>query len=736
MNRIYKKVWSKLRGCFVAVSEALGSNQSRGKLAAAVVLAVASTSPAFATNYTDQTFEGDGNGAYGLGKGHGTTHNVYGITTFIGRNGGMGARLWSDGGEIYNRGTVHAYGYGSDQDNTTSWGIKSTWGIYRSVQGAEDFFYGYGGSGNKAMGVGMELADWYDSGSGGYKAHIIAEGGSGNTSWGVGVAFNRQQNFGKTAVFDMQVKGGTGEHASGIGMFNGWSLSGIALLANNHSPVINNSGTITGTIAGGSAYGALGIGFLTELNWTNNGTVSLDLTGGSVEGATAYGIYQRGGTYTNNGTLTITSVAQNEGKARPWNDKNITNNGTLKLIGDFGDSIYWANLKQTKGQVQTAFGNFGEYTTGVEYYAQTLAAIGSSGVISTESMAFAHGEGLTVTDFDVFASLAGITGGDIYITDKNFTSTGQDAIRDYLIAAGISEDVTVSFAGTADYASTAGTPVYSVENANKFLAEAGHVGLTLQQVILDSEIKDLVVGAETGLIDSIGFKSVSGVDSLTVAEGFTFNLLGDGTTAANYKTFVDGTLKLGNQFDSGTNGGSLDVITIGTNGTLAVDRGSFTAAGVDGSGSILINDQGILTTTNLSVGKTLANDGELTVTGNLQLGEESSFTQSASGSLTTNQDNLFQNVYPAVDDPLNVISVAAQLPEAIRVVADELFQKYVPGEVAESLAEHATFTGGKVIVTGVDLTTTQVVDLTQAFKEKLSLPGSITESNAFPVAFV
>lgn len=450
MNKIYKKVWSKLRGCFVAVSEALGSNQSRGKLAAAVVLAVASTSPAFATNYTDQTFEGDGNGNYALGKGHGTTHHLYGTTTFIGRNGGMGARLWSDAGEIYNHGIVHSYGYGSDQDNTTSWGIRSTWGVYSAVSGSENYFYGYGGSGTKAMGVGAEIADWYN-GSG----HVVAEGGSGNTAWGVGIGFNRQQNFGESVVYDMTVKGGSGEHASGIGMYNGWSLSGIALLANDHAPIINNSGTMTGSIEGGSAYGALGIGFLAELNWTNNGTVDLELTGGSVEGATAYGIYQRGGTYTNNGTLTITSVAQNAGKARPWNDRNITNAGTLQLIGDFGDSIYWANLKQSKGEVQTSFKNFGEYTTGTEYYAQQLQAIGNTGVINTESLAFAHGEGQTVTDFSAFDSLAGITGGEIYITDKNFTSTGQDAIRDYLIAAGISEDVTVSFAGTAFFGNDA-----------------------------------------------------------------------------------------------------------------------------------------------------------------------------------------------------------------------------------------------------------------------------------------
>ena len=42
MNKIYKKVWNKLRGCFVAVSEALGSGQSRGRAKAIAVGIVSS----------------------------------------------------------------------------------------------------------------------------------------------------------------------------------------------------------------------------------------------------------------------------------------------------------------------------------------------------------------------------------------------------------------------------------------------------------------------------------------------------------------------------------------------------------------------------------------------------------------------------------------------------------------------------------------------------------------------
>ncbi len=50
MSKIYKKVWNKLRGCYVAVSEALGSKQSRGSTAVAVVITAVSAvtaNPAF-----------------------------------------------------------------------------------------------------------------------------------------------------------------------------------------------------------------------------------------------------------------------------------------------------------------------------------------------------------------------------------------------------------------------------------------------------------------------------------------------------------------------------------------------------------------------------------------------------------------------------------------------------------------------------------------------------------------
>jgi len=48
----------------------------------------------------------------------------------------------------------------------------------------------------------------------------------------------------------------------------------------------------------------------------------------------------------------------------------------------------------------------------------------------------------------------------------------------------------------------------------------------------------------------------------------------------------------------------------------------------------------------------------------------------------------------------------------------DFFQKYLPGTLAKSLVGHASFTAGKVIVSGVTLTQTQHDDLVKVFKDK------------------
>ena len=54
---------------------------------------------------------------------------------------------------------------------------------------------------------------------------------------------------------------------------------------------------------------------------------------------------------------------------------------------------------------------------------------------------------------------------------------------------------------------------------------------------------------------------------------------------------------------------------------------------------------------------------------------------------------------------------------------NDFFTKYAPGSIAQKLINHASFTGGKIVITGVNLTQTQADDLAKAFKTKF---GSAT----------
>ena len=91
----------------------------------------------------------------------------------------------------------------------------------------------------------------------------------------------------------------------------------------------------------------------------------------------------------------------------------------------------------------------------------------------------------------------------------------------------------------------------------------------------------------------------------------------------------------------------------------------------------------------------------------------------SSGTLQTNNAaNIFDSLGSQGQTALSTVSLQAALPEETKTALTDLFRHYVPGTVAQSLINHASFTGGKVIVTGVNLTATQRDDLVQAFKAK------------------
>ena len=159
--------------------------------------------------------------------------------------------------------------------------------------------------------------------------------------------------------------------------------------------------------------------------------------------------------------------------------------------------------------------------------------------------------------------------------------------------------------------------------------------------------------------------------------------------------------------------------TLANTGTLSLtgnvtSRGNLTSTGT-------LNNRGSWTeTAHYAISGNLNNSGAV----NFQNGFEfaSNGRLNSSGTLQTNNAaNIFDSLGRQGQTALSTVNLQAALPEEVKTSLTDLFRHYVPGTVAQSLIEHATFTGGRVIVTGVNLTTTQPDDLVQAFKAKFFL---------------
>ena len=199
-----------------------------------------------------------------------------------------------------------------------------------------------------------------------------------------------------------------------------------------------------------------------------------------------------------------------------------------------------------------------------------------------------------------------------------------------------------------------------------------------------------------------------------------------------------------------SNAGSLSVTNFTqSNGTTA-NIGNLTIGHADLYGSL--SNTGTLSLTgnvtsrgNLSSSGTLNNRGSWTetahyaISGNLNNTGSVNFQNgfefatngrlNSSGTLQTNNAaNIFDSLGRQGQTALSTVSLQAALPEEAKTSLTDLFRHYVPGTVAQSLIDHASFTGGKIIITGVNLTTTQRDDLLQAFKAKFFLPDASTSA--------
>ena len=90
---------------------------------------------------------------------------------------------------------------------------------------------------------------------------------------------------------------------------------------------------------------------------------------------------------------------------------------------------------------------------------------------------------------------------------------------------------------------------------------------------------------------------------------------------------------------------------------------------------------------------------------------------------TNNIFNVFDSLGTTAQQELHYVGLNSVLPQEVKSSLNDFFTKYAPGSIAQKLINHASFTGGKIVITGVNLTQTQADDLAKAFKTKF---GSAT----------
>ena len=261
----------------------------------------------------------------------------------------------------------------------------------------------------------------------------------------------------------------------------------------------------------------------------------------------------------------------------------------------------------------------------------------------------------------------------------------------------------------------------------------GGTYVNLNPIVVGQNVgNNLVLGG--GQFSNSPTITVKNNGSLSITRGsYSFSTL----TKENGKLTNAGTLSVSNFNQSNGTASNSGNLTIGnanlygslTNtGTLSLtgtvtSRGNLTSSGT-------LNNRGNWTeTAHYAISGNLTNAGSV----NFQNGFEfaSNGRLNSSGTLQTNNAaNIFDSLGRQGQTALSTVSLQAILPEESKTALTDLFRHYVPGSVAQSLIDHATFTGGRVIVTGVNLTTTQRDDLVQAFKAKFFLlfPDAFTSA--------
>ena len=425
----------------------------------------------------------------------------------------------------------------------------------------------------------------------------------------------------------------------------------------------------------------------------------------------------------------------------------VSSGGLLKLDGYWSVSNQGVTI-QSGGTVETKAKNFFQNVNSAVNLARiSLNALNGSDQKTTVSSDSYANRTFSQTVGSKFRNVT--NNGTFIVTDIADGTAAANSIR-----AAIGGNV--KFTGKAEQEGL--TSEFNTTLINQLIKE-GYQDMVYYTQELLANAKELNLSKQaasaTNINGNAGFKSIANAERVTIKDGRKLTLIGTGNANSNMlKTggsisVENGTLQLGNDALS-TNGGLLSTVVLNSQSTLAVEKGGFNINSLTGGN--LITNSGTLNVQNWSNAQNLTYEqtaGSLSVANNWLSNSTlnikgGSLTKSAlgnntlnltggsvrfddlsgatkisqtGGTLTTLQDSVFENVNFSEIDPLNTITLSSSTPQEIKTTMTEWFQKYVPGNVAEELASHATFTGGKLVITGVTLTETMRDDLINAFKQ-------------------
>lgn len=158
--------------------------------------------------------------------------------------------------------------------------------------------------------------------------------------------------------------------------------------------------------------------------------------------------------------------------------------------------------------------------------------------------------------------------------------------------------------------------------------------------------------------------------------------------------------------------------SLNNSGTLTMTGNVTSRGNLSNSGTL--NNRGNWTeTSRFTIAGNLNNTGSVNFQNGFQFGNG---RLTSSGTIQTNNAlDVFDSLGTTGRQDLNYVSLNSSVPQEVKTSLTDFFLKYVPGTVAKNLVDHASFTGGKVVITGVNLTQTQADDLVKAFKTKFFL---------------